>query len=118
VTRKTSSGTKQLKGHGYSIIILAGDGIDLFDNNIDVEVHFDDGRRYMGTVFTYRNIESLFHRYTRTGECRNGLYVWGSDMVVVRDLRDETIAEMVAGLLEEGALDGAFSRVEDEPGLP
>jgi len=65
-----------LNGGTYSIHVHQGlEGVDPADDNVDVEVTFDDGSRYAGTFFTLNNLRSLFEKNERTGECKGGLYL-------------------------------------------
>jgi hypothetical protein len=57
----------------YEIAIVEGsNGIDPYNDNVDVEVSFPDGRRYSATFFTLENVGALMNRYRETGECRGG----------------------------------------------
>ena len=101
-----------LNDRAYSIHVHHGlEGVDPADDNVDVEVRFDDGSRYAGTFFTLNNLRSLFEKNERTGECKGGLYLWASDMVIVRELSEVSIYETVADLIAEGGFEGAFSRL-------
>jgi hypothetical protein len=101
-----------LKGRTYSIQIHHGlEGVDPADDNVDVEVKFDDGSRYAATFFTLNNLRSLFAKNERTGECKGGLYLWASDMVILRELTETSISETVAELIARGEFEGAFSKL-------
>ncbi len=105
----------ELAGSGYAIRVLAGsDGIDAINDNVDVEVCFQDGARYAATFFTLENLRHLFENYRRTGECRSGLYLWASNMIVVERLTLETITETVGHLLTEKELEMAFAPVAEQ----
>jgi hypothetical protein len=98
----------------YELTIFAGaDGLDPFDDNVDVEVALADGSRWSATFFTVANVEKLFEKNRGTGECRHGLYFWASDMILVRKLDRETITETIDGLLEGGEFTRAFGRLDD-----
>jgi hypothetical protein len=81
--------------------------LDTDRGNVDVEVKLADGRRFALTFFTLANITQLMDRWGTTGECRNGLYFWASDAVVVRTLTRETIADTVRGLLVTSEIEDA-----------
>lgn len=101
-----------LRGRTYSIHVHPGlDGVDPADDNVDVEVRFEDGPRYATTFFTLNNLRSLFAKNERTGECKNGLYLWASDMVILKELSEVSISETVANLIAEGEFEGAFSKL-------
>jgi hypothetical protein len=92
----------------YQVI---GQAWDIHDDNIDIEISLPDGRRYSATFFTLSNIESLFEKNRRTGECDSGLYLWASDMVIVRDLEQQTIERTIASLIEQDELSSACHRI-------
>src|SRR5262249_48202855 len=99
-----------LKGQHYKITVHAGSqGLDPFSDNVDVEVAFDDGSRYMATFFTLQNIQKLMDNYEQTGECMQGFYFWAIDMILVRRLTRENIAKVVGDLIGKGEFDKAFS---------
>jgi hypothetical protein len=105
---------RELAGSGYVIKVFAGDGLDTSNDNVDVEVDFGDGRRFVATFFTIENIRRLIQKYEQTGECKSGLYFWASDMIIVRQLADTVIADTVADMITEQELERAFSQVDSE----
>jgi hypothetical protein len=76
--------------------------------NVDVEVTDADGTRWTATFFTLGNLEALFQKNAVTGECRNGLYLWASDMILVREISSEVIEATVADLKASGEFSDAF----------
>ncbi|MBB4636581.1 hypothetical protein [Longimicrobium terrae] len=86
--------------------------IDPDDENVDVWVEFESGESYIATFFTLKNLATLMARYRESGECASGLYVWGSDMIVVERLTDDVIERTIADLLKSGEFTGAFSYCE------
>lgn len=101
-----------LKGKNYSIHIHHGlEEVDPADDNVDLEVTFEDGSRYAAIFCTLNNLRSLFAKNERTGECNGGLYLWASDMVIVKELTEESISETVADLIARGDLEAAFSEL-------
>jgi hypothetical protein len=67
---------------------------------------------YWVNFITYRNIQTLFDKNRETGECARGLYFWGTNMIIVHDLKRETIEQSIAGLIDEGELESCCARVE------
>ncbi len=105
-----------IKGSDYRILVIEGvDDLDPINNNVDLEVHFDDGRRYGATFFTPRNLQYIIEKDAGT-EWDDGPYVWSPYMVVVRDLCPQTIAETVAHLIRSERLDQVFVRYADADG--
>ncbi|MGO8746356.1 MAG: hypothetical protein ACLQNE_10230 [Thermoguttaceae bacterium] len=101
-----------VKGQHYKIIVVAGtQGLDPLRDNVDVEVVFDDGSRFVATFFTLENVQMIMDGYRQTGECSKGLYFWASDMILVRRLTRQNIAKVVGDLIGEGEFEKAFSQV-------
>jgi hypothetical protein len=96
----------------FTICIIGSQEWDLVEDNIDVEVKFYDGRRFSATFFTLKNIERLFAKNARTGECAGGLYLWAANMIIVPELSLSTIEATVHDLMATGELESAFLRVE------
>ncbi|MBI5930158.1 MAG: hypothetical protein HY862_12675 [Chloroflexi bacterium] len=99
----------------YQLLIFTGaDPLDPHDDNVDVEVNFSNGERYVATFFTLTNLETIMNRYSKSGECNNGKYLWATDMVIVRELTPETIRETVAYMILNDELAPPFSRVTND----
>jgi hypothetical protein len=84
-------------------------GTNPVDDNLDVAVEFATGERYVATMFTVANLQSLLLRYRESGECASGLYVWASHMIVVRTLGRDHIEMVVADLIASGEFSSAFA---------
>jgi hypothetical protein len=105
---------RSIEGPGYRIEVIEGvDDLDYEDNNVDVEVHFDDGRVYSATLFTLTNIQSLIKNSASTGDWGGGCYFWASHMVIVRSLTPDAIAEAIARLIADEQLESAFAFICD-----
>ena len=104
------------KGQHYKITVFAdSQGLDPLDDNVDVEVAFDDGSRYMATFFTMQSVQRIMHSYEQTGECMGGFFFWSSDMILIRMLSRENIAKVVAELISKGEFEKAFSLATSSP---
>ena len=79
-----------------------------YDDNSDVEVHFSNGDRYWATLFTFRNIQVLVDRHSHSGECLGGKYFWSRNMLLVTDLRPDTVKQIVHHLVGTGELFEVF----------
>jgi hypothetical protein len=80
--------------------------------NVDVEVVLQNQTRWAATVFTPDGIERLLMRYAETGECLDGRYVWAKNMIIARDLSDETLEDVVADLIASGEFRQAFEQLD------
>lgn len=87
----------------YRIEIFREAPVDPEDDNVDVYVHFEDGRSYIATFFTLRNIQNLMEKDRRTGENDGGAHFWATDMVIVRRLDPETVRLAVEDIIAHGA---------------
>ena len=90
---------------------VIGEAWDTVDDNIDVQIDIDDGRVFSATFFTLQNIETLFRKNAQTGECASGLYFWASEMILVKDLKMETIHRAVKDLILNNELQNASLRI-------
>ncbi|MGB7069311.1 MAG: hypothetical protein WBD22_07435 [Pyrinomonadaceae bacterium] len=100
---------------GYSIIIFSGnsDPMHEADDNVDIQVNLSNGSYYSGTFFTLKNIQTIFEKNKRTGECASGLYFSCPDLVVVETLNAKIIERVIGLLVETGELDEVFERQSD-----
>lgn len=109
---------KTIQQDGYEVIII--DEVEEIENdNIDVHVKFQDSKHYIATFFTIANLQKLMDKNVHTGECNSGQYFWASDMVIIQDLREETILESIQYLIKEDELDytfGYYGYYDDDSG--
>jgi hypothetical protein len=102
-------------GPGWKLLIFTGDQpLDIFNDNVDVEVRLSDGTRWGATFFTLKCIATMMEEYGQTGKAAGGLYFWYADLVVVRDLAPRTIEECVTAMLGSGDLPQAFERLDND----
>ncbi len=105
--------TRRVNDCEICILVGAG-GVDPVKDNVDVEVLFDDGKRYSATFFTLENIRRLMERCHSTGECAQGRYFWASGMIIVEDLTWDTVIAAVGSLIENGEFTKVFERIPGE----
>lgn len=96
-------------------VTLLGEVDDVLDDNVDVVIRLPQGEVRTSTFFTMKNIEAIIARYRASGECLSGRFFWSKDMVIVEDLRMETILEIVHELVRSGEYRHAFgsAKLED-----
>ena len=105
----------QHEGEDYNIFVLLGaDPLDVDDDNVDVEVRFKSGLWYGATFFTIRNIQSLFDKNKRTGECGGGLYFNCGDMIIVEELTQKAIIDTIRDLIARKELEKAFLPLKEQ----
>jgi hypothetical protein len=93
----------------FSVHVIGAQVWDPNQDNLDVEVWFPDGRRFGATFFTLQNVQRLFEKNRATGECGAGLYLWASNMILVRELSMAAIESTVKDLMDKGEFEQAFA---------
>lgn len=90
------------------------DGLWNYDNdNTDVIVTLMNGDRYVGSFFTYTNIQELTSKNERTGENLNGKYLWSSDMILIDKCSRHDIEQVIDELLGQDQLTSVFTKIEE-----
>lgn len=86
---------------GLTIEVIHGlDEVNPNDDNVDIVVTLSDGRRFSGTFFTLKNVETLMKRWKESGECLNGLYFFTPDCVIVKKLTQEIVEATVRDMIK------------------
>ncbi len=100
----------EIEKENYTITVFAGEKkkLNKKDDNVDVQVKFDNGDLYTATFFTLKNLQTLFNKYKKTGECSSGLYFYCSDMILVENMTIENIEKTISDLINEDELTSAF----------
>lgn len=101
----------------FSLSFMAHQLGDPLDDNVDVYLTFPNGDNYVATFYTLRNIQALMAKDRKSGENCNGLYFWGTGMVIIDHLSEESFRAAAEDLIREGMLEQAFEgpfRLEDE----
>ena len=98
----------------YKLTIYRGiKPLDPDNDNVDVEVTFQNGESFSAVFFTLQNIETLMKHYKKTGECADGLYFWASNMVIVQQLSEKIICATIDKLLAEDEFESVFSKNQE-----
>lgn len=84
------------------------------DDNSDVIVTFDDGSRWVASLFTYKNITTLAAMNRATGECLGGSYLWASDMILIDEISRDKIEQVINDLISRGEFESAFSNCTED----
>jgi len=100
----------------YSIWIEAEEWADgewtPTDDNTDVIVTFENGKRWVATFFSYQNILSLSEKNRKSGECLGGKYFVATDMVLVDVVSRERIEAVVGEMLKLDEFERYFASCE------
>jgi hypothetical protein len=83
------------------------------NGNIDVRVQLADGRSFVPTFFTIKNLASLLGRYKSTGECAHGTYLWASDMIIVERITEDVIRTSIMDLIETGDIENVCKTIAE-----
>ncbi|MFE3900620.1 hypothetical protein ACFXPY_09700 [Streptomyces sp. NPDC059153] len=82
--------------------------------NVDVEVRLMDGSRWSATVFTVAEVTRLMEAWAGSGEALGGRYFSCSDGLIVRDPGIDSMAHVIAGLIENDEFSETFKRLSDD----
>ncbi|MFF2879489.1 hypothetical protein ACFVR2_24865 [Gottfriedia sp. NPDC057991] len=87
---------------------------DIFDENTDVIVKFEDETKWVASFFTFKNILSLKNKNETTSECLNGKCFWASDKLLIEEISRKTITKVFTQLLTNGEFWRVFKKNELE----
>lgn len=89
----------------YKIVFPSGYQVsNLLDDNLDVNIVFQDGRVFFATLFTLDNIQRLMKK-------ESAVYFWATDMIIVKDLSEGTIDEAIKKMIKDAYLEQALSEI-------
>ena len=83
----------------------AQNSVDRFDCNSDVIFELNDGSKWVATIFTYQNIETLRKKNQLSGECLDGTYFCATDMILVSEISEKIIKAILQELLLRNEID-------------
>ncbi len=82
------------------------------NDNSDVILTFENGKKYVATFFTYDNIEFLRQKNNKTGECISGKYFWSKDLILIEKINRAEIELVISHLIKEEEFESVFKRME------
>jgi hypothetical protein len=85
--------------------------INIDNDNIDIYVTLENGKKYFATLFTIKNIEEIMKRHEQSGESANGIYFWSANMCIVKSLDDDTINRSIQNMISDGVFHEIFAPV-------
>lgn len=89
----------------FKVIFPSGYFINNYlDDNLDLNIVLPNGNVFFSTFFTIYNIKRLL-------EEEHSQYFWSTDMIVIDNLKKETIKHVVSNLIVEGYLETACSNI-------
>lgn len=89
----------------FKIIFPSGYQImDVLDDNLDINVIFDNGQVFFATLFTIKNVKSLMLK-------DEAVFFWAENMLIVTNLKKETIRRAIQESINEGCFRRAFCEI-------
>jgi hypothetical protein len=79
------------------------------DDVVDIKATLQDGTAWVATVCSYKHVETLRSKWSESGECLRGQYVWASNLILAVDTSRQTIEATLADLLANGEFENALS---------
>lgn len=77
---------------------------DVNNDNLDLNIVFEDGAVYFVTAFTPANLAYLMQKWDRK-------YFWAADPFIVEDLHKQTLRNAIQQVIEDGYWTHIFSRI-------
>jgi uncharacterized membrane protein len=89
----------------FKVIFPAGYRVEnILNHNIDVNIILENSEVYFGTLFTLLNVQYLLNK-------DNEPCFWATDMLLVKDLSQNTIRESIALMIKNQCIEEAFTRI-------
>lgn len=89
----------------FKVIFPSGYKInDYFNDNIDLNIVLSTGQVFFSTFFTISNINDLIEK-------DNAIYFWSTDMIIVKDLKKETIKNVISEMINNDYLESSCSYI-------
>ncbi|WP_090446051.1 hypothetical protein [Duganella sp. CF458] len=85
------------------------------DEIVDVLVTLIDGSRWEATTCSFKHVQTLTSRWSRSGECLGGRYFWAKNLILVTDTSRTTIEQTILDLIENGEFECAMAKINLEP---
>ncbi|RMB81843.1 hypothetical protein CTZ28_32750 [Streptomyces shenzhenensis] len=83
-------------------------------SNLDLVLTLEDGSRWSATVLTLAEVDAIWKRWERTGECFSGRYFNCPDLLLVREAGIDSICEVLEDVLATGGPEGVLVRLEGD----
>lgn len=85
------------------IFILGYRSVDTNNDNIDINIIFESGKVYAAVLATIENVITSLNG--------GDLYYWWSDLIIIKDLRKETIKSAIQATIKNGYFNSIFSEI-------
>jgi len=81
------------------------------DEIVDVIVTLADGSRWVATVCSFKHVQTLTSRWSNSGECLGGRYLWAKNLILVTSTSRSTIEETMFDLVRSGEFESALEEL-------
>ncbi|REC49725.1 hypothetical protein [Chryseobacterium pennipullorum] len=89
----------------FKIVFPSGYSVnDYYNDNIDLNIILPSGSVFFSTFFTIINVKNLIDK-------DDAVYFWSTDMLIVKDLKKETIKNVVFNMIKDEYLECACTEV-------
>ncbi|MDF2849700.1 MAG: hypothetical protein K0S31_385 [Sphingobacterium multivorum] len=78
--------------------------VDVYDDNLDINIILENDEVYFGTLFTLTNINKLMEK-------NREIYFWSTDMLIVKELSYQGIHAALQAVLNECYFNSVFSKI-------
>lgn len=88
----------------FKVVFPSGYNVDYYDDNIDLNIIVPSGSVFFSTFFTILNIKNLIEK-------ENASYFWSTDMIIVKDLKKETIKNVICNIIDDEYLESTCTNI-------
>ncbi|SIT25241.1 hypothetical protein SAMN05421786_11483 [Chryseobacterium ureilyticum] len=89
----------------FKVVFPSGYSVnDYYNDNIDLNIILPSGTVFFSTFFTIINVKNFIDE-DDTG------YFWSTDMLIVKDLKKETIKNVIFKMIKDGYLGSACTEI-------
>jgi hypothetical protein len=78
---------------------------------VDVTVTLTDGSRWAATACSFKHVQTLTSRWSHSGECLGGGYLWAKNLILVKDTSRASLEETMMDLLKNGEFESALEKL-------
>jgi len=82
------------------------------DDIVDIKVTLQDETCWIATVCSFQHVNTLKLKWSESGECLSGRYLWAANLILAADTSRSTIETMLQNLLVNDEFRYALAPVE------
>ncbi|MGE8556616.1 MAG: hypothetical protein ACN6OB_22065 [Chryseobacterium jejuense] len=89
----------------FKVVFPSGYNVnDYYNDNIDLNIILPCGTVFFSTFFTIINVKNFIDK-------DDAVYFWSTDMLIVKDLKKETIKNVVFNMIKDEYLESACTEI-------